>query len=148
MGYYIETENVNVIISAANVPAAFEAVKALNKRDELKGGGRFPKRGLPEDNWFAWMPWNYDQTVESIADVFQLLGFEHSSIDDDGYFHLSWYNSKTGDEEHFLNAIAPYVESGSVIEWRGEDNERWRNHFLDGQMRTEHPEVTWTETYL
>ena len=48
------------------------------------------------------------------------------------YLYLEAYDSKAGAEDHFLEAVAPFVTPGSYIEWRGEDDTMWRQDF-DGQ---------------
>jgi len=48
---------------------------------------------------------------------------------------ITFKGQKAGDEEVLFQAIAPYVTAGSYIEFRGEDNARWRWVF-DGTTAT------------
>ena len=47
---------------------------------------------------------------------------------------LGYYNSKTGQEDLFLDRIAPFVQEGSYAIWKGEDNSFWKWEFTDGKM--------------
>lgn len=136
MGFYVHTSNVNLSVPAEHVDAAFQAVKELNKRDDLKTGGRY-SGGKVVERWFAWMPADYDEVYKSLDEVFWALGFEDAHIDDDGRFVLGRYDDKTGAENHFLEAIAPFVVDGSYVEWVGEDGSMWRFLFRRGEMLVE-----------
>ena len=132
MGYYVQIWSADFGIPEENWDAAFEAVCELNKHDELKTGGSWGPNGK-EEVWFAWMPKDYP--AEALAEyeekklphplvwVFQQLGFDWEM--EDGEFRLTAYDSKTGAEDHFLEAVAPYVRPGSSLEWSGEDGEKW-----------------------
>jgi len=130
MGYYVLIEDSNLTIRAENLDGAFEAMKALNSRDDLKHGGAW-SGGKQTATWFSWMDADYDKTSRDAAHILEQLGFEFS-IDDEGDLSITGYDNKIGSEEHFLHAIAPFVESGSMIIWRGEDEERIMDLFLDG----------------
>lgn len=145
MGYYVTLTDADFGIPEKNWDAAFEAVCELNKHDELKTGGRWSK-GKQEEVWFAWM--DPDYPAKALAEyeekklphplvwVFQQLGFDwelapelHVEGDE---FRLNSYDSKTGAEDHFLEAVAPFVRPDSWLEWRGEEGEMWRQEF-DGK---------------
>jgi hypothetical protein len=139
MGYSVETLGVDFIIPAENLEAAFTALKELNKHNELKSGGSFgrkPDGSYGQTGWhFAWMDEDYDKTSRDAEHVLNQLGFQ-TSLDDEG-LRIEWYDGeKKGDEEHFLEALAPFVKPGSYIEWEGEDRQRWRQDF-DGETMTE-----------
>lgn len=154
MGYYVHTTDINVRIPAENLENAYQAMCELNARDDLKYGARLgdnSNTGKPEsstsvannpDVWFAWMPWNYDEEYKTAEEILSNLGFD-TYTDNDGNLHLLSYDSKAGAEEYFLEAIAPYVEEGSYIQWQGEDGELCRNEFIDGEMVTYNGEITW-----
>ena len=147
MGYSVETLGVDFLIPTENLEAAFTALKELNKRDDLKGGRAAGTRpdgsyGIIE-RYFAWMPANYDETCKDAEEVFNELGFQ-TSVDNEG-LRVEWWidNSSRGDEEHFFEAVAPFVKPGSYIEWEGEDYQRWRWDF-DGKTMTEKTgTITW-----
>lgn len=133
MGYYVETTSVDFRIPAKNIPAAFEALRALNapEFDGNKRGGSW-SAGKQQAKWYSWMPEDYHLTVKSVKDVFDLLGFE-GSIEDGLGFKLGTYDNKTGQESVFLAAVAPFAQPGK-ISWRGEEGSTWSNLFEPGKM--------------
>jgi hypothetical protein len=144
MGYYVYLTSASFDIP--DTPEVRNALRELDKRDDLKRGGSFG--GGKEDKWFSWMnePWAHH---ESIDPIFQQLGFdtyccvlkpgEHASV------QLLSYDSKIGQEALFLAAVAPFVKAGSYLEWRGEDGEAWR-HYVgdDGKLYVQESEIHWT----
>lgn len=145
MGYYVETIEVNFTIPSSNLDDAYKAMCELNQHNELKSGGRHPsedKDGPHDGVWFSWMHWNYDEVYETAKEILEALGFELYE-DENGDLSISYYNSKIGNENHFLNAIAPYVADSSYIEWRGEDGSMWRSFFTDGKMVEQTAVITW-----
>jgi hypothetical protein len=52
---------------------------------------------------------------------------------------------KMHDFAGFCDAIAPYVESGSFLEFKGEDAAVWRYVFCDGTWKEVRPVITWPE---
>ena len=143
MGYCISLEDWKFSIPAKHLDLALVALKDLNKRDDLKTGGRW-SGGKQTERWFAWMPADYDKTVRSAAEVFDLLGFEvdgwdhvHKTIDEGADLIITgWNGEKLGAHEHFLDAVADLVTPGSYLEWSGEDDAHWRDEF-DGTRRTQ-----------
>lgn len=141
MGYNVNITGADFVIPADKLEPAFEALKALNKRDDIKSGRAAGTRpdgtyGIIEQ-YFSWMPANYDETCKDAEAVFKELGFE-TYLNEDGGLELTGYDSKAGDEDHFLEAVAPFVTPGSWIEWEGEDGTRWRHEF-EGATITARP---------
>lgn len=137
MGYNITLENANFRIRECKLDQAWEVVAALNKRDDLKSGGSW-SGGEKKECWFSWMDADYPtkaleaferkECSHPLEYVFSQLGFDTTRDEGKG-LRLHWYDSKTGDEEIFLDAVAPFVEPGSFLEWSGEDGLRWRHEF-------------------
>lgn len=70
--------------------------------------------------------------------VFERLGFEWEITAPEGEdeeLRLVNYDSKTGGEDHFLEAVAHFVTPGSFLEWRGEEGELWIQRF-NGETMT------------
>lgn len=138
MGYYV-TYTGSLTLKPGMEAQALAALKALNGRHENKSGGQYPASAVrPADSqsvsdnpneWYAWMPWNYDELCDSVADVLEMLGFDWYEDGEIGY------DSKIGDEDVFLRALGPFVEAGNVINCRGEDGELWR-YVFDGSTAT------------
>ena len=134
MGY-----NVNLRSAHFHVPeteSVLQVLKDLNKNDHLKQGGSYGG-GRKTESWFSWMPADYDKTVTSVKDVFELLGFDCSYVEEPWGVSVSLnaYDAKTGQEDLFCAAVAPFMDKGSYIEWIGEDyaEEAWV--VQDGQMK-------------
>lgn len=146
MGYYVNILESNFTIKKYNYEDAYNAVCELNRCDDLKRGGRYG--GSPTvkpadsksvsnnpDKWYSWMDWNYDETCNNLAEVLEMLGFE---VDETEYgIEILSYDNKSGQEDIFLNALAPYVVPDSYIRWQGEDGELWSDVFQDGKMLPE-----------
>lgn len=134
MGYFVEILQSNWTISHERFDEALQVLKDLNKpeNNSIKRGGSFNRTGQTAW-WFSWMEPDYDQTVTSVKDVFDMLGFD-SEYTEDGDLQLTGYDNKTGQEDLFLEAVAPF--SWGAIEWQGEDGSRWVNVVADGRMKT------------
>jgi hypothetical protein len=126
MGYYVEIKDSDFLIPNEHLDAAFEALKEINKDDSLKRGGN--GRG---GHWFAWMDEDYDKTARDTQHIFEMLRIDFTMTQDGLWIYD--YESKLGDERHFLHAVAPYVTDGAVILWVGEDTEYFIDVFHDSQ---------------
>jgi hypothetical protein len=117
----------------------------LNKRDDLKHGGS--SLGA---KWFSWMPEDIAAECPDAESVLKCLGFS-VDVRENGDLWLSGYDSKIGQEELFLQAIAPYVgivdwyakrnpatdePFNPQMEWVGEDGEFWMHIFKNGKLYT------------
>jgi hypothetical protein len=131
MGYYAEVTGARIKIVPDTDAKIYETLCALNKREDLKSGGSYSD-GRKTASWFSWMSENYDETCATWQEIVEELGFD-LDINDPNSYQLT-YHSKVGDEEHFFRAMAPYIENGSFVSWRGEDGALWQWKFHDGQM--------------
>ncbi|ALY10853.1 hypothetical protein WILDE_70 [Arthrobacter phage Wilde] len=154
MGYNVNTTAVNLTIPADKLDDAVKALKELNQRDDLKTGGASGPITDGDgkvigygriDIWFAWMDPQYDQKLHTVPDIMDAVGFKESEIQPDGTFELGWYDNKTGAEEHFLRALAPFVDEGSYVAFEGEDGTHWRYFFEDGEMRNQTGSITYSD---
>ena len=145
MGYYVSITSTNWLLPIVNESAALDALKKLNssENDHLKRGGRWGGGVAGKtESWFSWMPSDYDKTVKSVAEVLDMLGFE-TKVDPEGT-RIVGYDSKTGQEELFLATIAHFVEPGSAIDWRGEDDAIWRYQFDGTRMQVLEGRLTYS----
>jgi hypothetical protein len=142
MGYYTTITDADFLIPAANEAAALAALKALNdpKYNEQKQGGSWDNTGKSAA-WYSWMDADYDQKVKNCGDVFGMLGFEFEETADG--LRLTGYDSKTGQEDLFLAAVAPYVKAGSYLAWRGEDGTLYRFEFDGTKMIEMEARTSW-----
>ena len=130
MGYYVNG-NGELRIKKENLGKAHEALMSLQdappkaKRGGSSGGDKAPRY------WFSWMPEDLRTLVDTKA-VFAELGFEVNE-NEDGDLLISCYDNKTGQEDVFFAAAAPFIEDGEY-EWTGEDGIFWLWKFEDGRM--------------
>lgn len=146
MGYYITGEG-QITVRKDNLDKAYSLLCALNDADDLKRGGSFGGAGVTSNDprpdgmsyhparWFSWMDANYPDTTNDFYGILTMLGFDYIVDDDDENVVVITltYDNKMGQEDLFLNAIAPIVESG-MVDWRGEDGMMWRDEFTDGVL--------------
>jgi hypothetical protein len=135
MGYYVSLESSSAGILERDLDKAYEAMCELNKRDDLKHGGGW-SGGHSTGKWFSWMPENYPDELKTAEQILTALGFElsHGEIAGEKYLKIDRYDNKTGQEDLFIHACAPWIIPGSEMVWRGEDGERWRWSWMDGKM--------------
>jgi hypothetical protein len=153
MGYYVSISGCEITIPKRRHCAAHAALCDLNKRDELKQGGswggsddatkpRPPGLEYHPSRWFSWMDANYPDKCHTLEAVLQEVGFE-VVLNEAGDIIDLRYDSKTGQEELFLEALAPFVKAGSYIEWQGEEQDtRWRHEFDGSRMLTKNAVVS------
>ena len=130
MGYYV-SGNGELRIKKENLDKAHDALMALQdappkaKRGGSSGGDKAPRF------WYSWMPEDL-RTLTDTKAVFVELGFEVRD-DENGDLLISCYDNKTGQEDVFFAAAAPFIEEGEY-EWTGEDSDFWKWQFRDGKM--------------
>lgn len=141
MGYCVSITEADFTIPSDKGDAAFTALCALNQRDELKGGCYY--RGECVERSFKLMPTDYDKTATSLAEILTMLGFDIET-DDEGV-SIVGFDGKVGDENHFIEALAPYAPAGAYLNWVGEEQEMWRQEVTtDGTIEHLVGEIIWT----
>ena len=129
MGYYVNG-NGELRIKKENLDKAYEALMALQDAPpNAKRGGSYSAEG--RRHWYSWMPEDL-RTLPNTKAVFAELGFEVND-DENGDLLISCYDNKTGQEDVFFAAAAPFIEEGDY-EWTGEDGDFWKWEFRDGKM--------------
>jgi hypothetical protein len=130
MGYYV-SGNGSLRIKAENLGKAHEALMTLQDAPpKAKSGGSSGGSEAPRF-WYSWMPEDL-RTLPDTKSVFAELGFEVVD-DENGDLLIRCYDNKTGQEEVFFAAAAPFIESGDY-EWTGEDGDFWAWEFEGGKM--------------
>lgn len=134
MGYYV-SGNGELRIKKENLDKAHDALMALQdapekaKRGGSSGGDKAPRF------WYSWMPEDL-RTLTDTKAVFAELGFEVRD-DENGDLLISCYDNKSGQEDVFFAAAAPFIEDDEY-EWTGEDGIFWLWKFEDGRMFVRH----------
>lgn len=159
MGYYVRG-NGHIVINRNDLSQAYKALCDLNEKDELKRGGRY---GGPDGSesprpaglnyhparWFSWMDANYPETCPDAYAVLRQVGFHLTELSQPGmsedYIRLELeYDEKTGQEELFMEALAPYVLTGEIY-WDGEDGAKWREVFANGTYKVQGATVVYAD---
>jgi hypothetical protein len=91
---------------------------------------------------FAWMLPGFEKEKDP-AKMFLKWGYHLYLGDDGSVTGIGLAGQKLGDEFHFFKAIAEYIDDGSFLEYRGEDDTRWRWCFEKGQMIERRAVITW-----
>ena len=142
MSFYIQSMG-TLSIPLECVDAAWQAIKELNASDDGKSGGIGPaKRIRPEDSKslsqnpnanFAYLPWDYDVQFTSLDDFLKELGFESVERTETNLV-FGDFNAKSGDEEVFMKAIAPFVPGFQDMLWVREDLVTFKFQYEDGTV--------------
>lgn len=132
MGYNIRIQKSTAIIIAKNKAEVLQRWKNLNKpeNNHLKNGGSWGG-GNKQNYWYSWMDENYDQTCNTCEDILEMMGFDYE-VNEIGDISITYYDSKTGQEDLFFNEVADLVE-GKIL-FIGEDDAAYKWVFQDGKM--------------
>lgn len=129
MGYYVNIVSSNAGIRPEVQPTVLAIWKAMNapEFDSFKNGGSWGG-GKQTAKWYSWMDEKYDQICHTVESVLDMLGFEYDVMAD-GEIIITNYDSKTGQEDLFFEAVKPYITGH--ITWEGEEGEQWTWNFDD-----------------
>ncbi len=135
MGYCMSQNDSKFRIKASDKDLALRAIKALMA--EKKGA-------------FCWVDTATVQRSRTLTDAMKEWRWdvEEDSTDafgnkDGDIVHIAFSGEKAGDDLILFKAIAPFVESGSYIEMRGEDGAQWRWIFNDKTCVEKTAKVVW-----
>ena len=143
MGYNVQIESGTIKIPTGYLDSAYNTMCELNHLpDDDKAGGSW-KGGQRNFAWFSWMDWNYPETCVNAQEILAQLGF-YDTYEWDGNLVIHAYDSKKGQEELFIAAIAPWITPDSVLHWVGEDGNRWRWTFVEGELIHQWGQVVYT----
>jgi hypothetical protein len=158
MGYYVDGYG-HLTIEKVRLGDAYKALCALNDKDEIKRGGRTggdaPDQKSPRPagltyhpaRWFSWLDANYPDTCSDLLSILRMLGFDVEEQDAPNDDLIRWeirYSNKTGQEELFTEALAPYVVDGEIY-WSGEEGEKWREVFEEGSYKRQFAVTTYED---
>lgn len=147
MGYYVRTEESNILIPKSSFESACQHLMSIGfLTNTEKMTGRRVENQKVISQWYAWVEMNHLQSCIEKGDlpgVFICFGFS-LELDENGDLVSLDYDDKSGDEEHLLQSLCSYFQEGNYIEWRGEEGEHWRTTFSSGKMIFQNPETVWT----
>jgi len=114
MGLHVQITDTNAYIPKQNLEIAYQKMCALNVTHDRKKRGGAWSMGKQTEKWFSWMDSNYPQTCKDAQAVLEALGFG-TEYDSHGNLSICGYDSKTGQEELFMEAIKN--EAIGKIDW-------------------------------
>lgn len=117
MGYFVEIEYSDAYIPKENLEIAYQKMCELS---------RYYIDGRESTRTFSWMEEDYPEICKDAKEILEMLGF-HTDYNTKGDLLILYYDNKIGEEDLFLEAIAPYTYG--TIRWLGEDNKSWTNEF-------------------
>jgi hypothetical protein len=143
VGYDVRATEASLRISAKSEGDALGALRRLNGECDprLKRGGTVDEDGK-EHKWFSWMREDFSE-YEGLGDVLDDMGFAFMRTED-WYVVTGWTSEKRGQEDLLMEALAPWVEPGSYVDWVGEDCRRYRWEFADGRMLVRDGVESWS----
>ena len=159
MGYCV-TATCDVLIPGDRVEEAIKAIRQLMLSVSENGSGGQFGGGVKTESWYSWVgtaevlralanndlvkaleEWRYEAEAGEKADLEKLATPDRSVFGDVRVNYFS--GEKLGDDEKLWKALAPFVKSGSTIEWHGEDDAHWRYLFENGELTAQHGMVVW-----
>jgi hypothetical protein len=146
MGYYVQITSVDAKIPFDKTEAAYEAMVALNSKDEVKQLTFIKDGEIVRE--FMRLDHDYPTHLKSAAEILEALRFQ-VTVEETGDITIEGFDAKTGDEDAFIDALAPFIVSAydpdgeAYMEWRGEEGELWRQLFIDGKVKYETGKITW-----
>jgi hypothetical protein len=112
-------------IKAERLPALLTALKSLE-------AGR----------WISQSEIDRATTVEEILRAWR---WSPTVNEDSDFVDIFFTGEKSGDEDTLFAVLAPFVEDGSFIEMRGEDDTVWRFLFRSGECHEIFPSIIWPD---
>ena len=145
MGYCVQQINSKFLIRTENISNCLNAIQALanlaNYAQEQIRSGNYRER------YFPWVHTEEIKNVKNIGDAFNIWGYEICCGDNEteDITEIYFIGEKLGQEGIMFEAIAPYVEDGSFIEMLGEDGERWKWCFENGELVEKNAKIVYED---
>jgi hypothetical protein len=129
MGYCVEVSEKTFNFNPEKAKQIKEKVKKYFEEDKIQG--RWISKGEVLD-------------AENIVELFDALRFEIFLDEDDNLYKIDYMSGEKldGCELDMFQCIAEFIND-SYIEYLGEDGEKWRYVFKDGECNEVYPKVTW-----
>jgi hypothetical protein len=138
MGYYVDMEMNNMVISADKVQACLSAINEMFTDENLEngsggsfGGSITEETPIRERKWYSWVN-NPDGGFKTLQDALESWRYSYNLLEN-GDVEIEYFNGeKLGDDSQFMEVIAPFMPNGSSVDCRGEDGCLWQWMFKDG----------------
>lgn len=149
MGYYVSTVSSKFTFKpGTDLTAVLQDVQKNMFSDHAlethARGGAWPWYGKDIAD-VAWYSWTNSRECRAATDIYQIIEqfFETVDIADDRMSFEVYVDNKIGQEDVLLEFLAPYLEDGSHLRYRGEDGDLFGWRVQDGALLEERATVTW-----
>lgn len=100
---------------------------------------------LDENHKLAWVEKGFSH--DTLSNVFDSLRypvqFSQDESNNECISSIEFSGEKLGNDDFIWDTIAPFVTSGSYLEFLGEEGEMWRVIFKDGKWEEKSPQINW-----
>lgn len=142
MGYCMYQSDSVFNISASNIKDVIKTIHALASDKNKMFGGRWTPGVGKSESWYSWVNMDFVNTND-IKEIFNCWRWDVTTDDDGNITDIYFDGGKLGDDVVLFETIAPYVNDGSYIQMRGEDEHIWRWCFNNGKLEEKSPTITW-----
>lgn len=132
MGYCIEMTESKFAIKKDNFENALKSLKAVFVPENMNcydyiGGKKYPH--------FSWVDTRTVLESINLVEALEEIRYVPQYNQNGDICNVEFIGQKYGDEEIFFRALAPYVEAGSYLYFKGEDGNKWKWVFNDGSVQ-------------
>lgn len=129
MGYYMEQVGSSFTIKKENIQKAWDSLVELFKIE---------KKSIHDSSGYhySWIDTESVLNARTFEEAMSESRWDVEINQLDGDIIGIYFNGEKygGDETIILGSIAPYVENGSYIIMQGEEGERWKWKFVNGEV--------------
>jgi hypothetical protein len=152
VGYFVDVADVSIRIAPENCEKAVSLFVALMEKASDVGSGGSWREGKVVERFYSWVTTSHvleslknpEQSLPAnIADAFSHWGYAFSADVKDGVVFQYRERDKWGDDESLWEALAPCFDSGSFIEFRGEEGALWKYEFNGNSLRELTGHIEW-----
>jgi hypothetical protein len=137
MGYCVHLSEQKFRIPADKIESCLDEILCIQSK-YLKDAVLSAKKHV---KYFEHLP----PLLKFVELVNEVWGFRFTPNEAGDLDRVDYELEKMNDFDGFCRAIAPHVESGSYLEFHGEDGEKWRYVFRNGSWKQVRPVVVWPE---
>lgn len=132
MGYCIEMTESKFAIKKDNFENALKSLKAVFVPENMNcydyiGGKKYPH--------FSWVDTRTVLESTNLVEALEEIRYVPQYNQNSDICNVEFIGQKYGDEEIFFRALAPYVEAGSYLCFKGEDGNKWKWVFNDRSVQ-------------
>ena len=122
MGYYIEMTESKFMIKKENFIIALNYLKNVFVPQNMTTYDYYNGKKHPH---FKWVSTQSVLESKSLGDALEEIRYKPIFDNAGNICDVKFTGQKYGDEECFFKALAPHVESGSYLRFKGEDGDTW-----------------------